>query len=124
MTKDPDTRDLLVDVFIESEITRLFGLRNFYLARTKKPRSYEGSQFKMRRKLTDMRIAADALKILSYSALTNDPLYGAAGGYIEVHQRTSIVGLHPGGTVEIQKLIMARRLGIGQKVREQAAVLV
>ena len=35
-------------------------------------------------------------------------------GFIEVQQRGSIVAQHPGGTVEIQKLIMSRKLGLGK----------
>jgi hypothetical protein len=42
---------------------------------------------------------------------------------MEVFQRSSIVALHPGGTAEIQKVIMARRLGIGRQVREEAGRL-
>ena len=41
-------------------------------------------------------------------------------GHLDVFQRSSIVALHPGGTAEIQKVIMARRPGIGRQVREQA----
>ena len=41
----------------------------------------------------------------------------------EVFQRASIVAMHPGGTAEIQKVIMARRLGAGRQVREQAGRL-
>jgi len=33
------------------------------------------------------------------------------------------VALHPGGTAEIQKVIMARGLSIGRHVREQAGRL-
>ena len=35
----------------------------------------------------------------------------------------SIVGLHPGGTADIQKVIMARRIGIGRSTREEAGTL-
>ena len=33
------------------------------------------------------------------------------------------VGLHPGGTTDVQKVIMSRRIGIGRNVREQAGRL-
>ena len=42
-------------------------------------------------------------------------------GHLEVFQRSSIVAPHPGGTADIQKVIMARRLGIGRQVRERPA---
>jgi hypothetical protein len=33
------------------------------------------------------------------------------------------VAIHPGGTTDIQKVIMARRIGIGREVREKAGAL-
>jgi hypothetical protein len=42
---------------------------------------------------------------------------------MEAHQRSAIVAIHPGGTADIQKLIMARRIGIGREVREKAGAL-
>lgn len=41
---DPEARGHLADYFIQSEVHRLFGMRNYYLANAKKPRSYEGAQ--------------------------------------------------------------------------------
>jgi hypothetical protein len=37
-----------------------------------------------------------------------------------VYQRSSLTGAHPGGTVEIQKVIIARRMGIS-RTQERAA---
>ena len=37
--------------------------------------------------------------------------------------RAGIVAVHPGGTREIQKVIMARRIGIGREGREKAGAL-
>ena len=42
-----------------------------------------------------------------------------ADGHVEVHQRASIVEQHPGGTAEIQRVIIARRLGIGRAAAEE-----
>ena len=123
LTEHPEVRALLTDIFVDVEITRLFGLRNYYLANAGKPRSYEGPQLYMQRKVSDLRIAGLIQRILGYYALTTDPDYVAAEGHIELNQRTGIVGLHPGATVEIQKLIMSRRIGIGRTVREEAGAL-
>ena len=46
------------------------------------------------------------------------PAYG-----MEFHQRSAIVAIHPGGAADIQKVIMARRIGIGREVRERAGAL-
>jgi len=45
-------------------------------------------------------------------ALINDEKWGALKKRVEHHQLESVVGAHPGGTLEVQNLIMARRLGI------------
>ena len=123
LIEDPDARDRMVDVFVEAEINRLFGLRNFYLAHAKKPRSYEGPQASYYRKLSGLRMAQAIHDVLGESALTNDPEWGAADGWIEANMRVAIMALHPGGTADIQKLIMARRIGIGRAVREEAGTL-
>ena len=47
---------------------------------------------------------------------------GAMDGFAEAQQRDGIVSMHPGGTTDIQRVIMARRLGIGKRAREQAGV--
>ena len=41
-------------------------------------------------------------------------------GQPEAFQRLSLVGAHPGGTIEVQKVIIARRLGIS-RTKERAA---
>jgi len=117
---DLDARTQLVDYFIDSEIHRLFGMRNYYLAHANKPRAYEGPQLNSFRKQSQVRRAETILKALGYYALTTDPSYIAAQGHLELHQRSAIVGTHPGGTIEILKLVMARRLGLGRNTREEA----
>ena len=70
-----------------------------------------------------LRAAESVHKILGPYALTMDPSRRVDEGQVEVQQRGSIVAQHPGGTVEIQKVIMARRLGIGRVSREKSATL-
>ena len=76
-----------------------------------------------RRGQSGLRIGEAILQVLGPYALTNDPAWDLSDGQMEVLQRASIVNLHPGGTGEIQKVIMARRLGIGRVVRERAGAL-
>ena len=63
------------------------------------------------------------LDILGPSGLTFDDELGAVEGHMEAHARAGIVAIHPGGTTDIQKVIMARRIGIGREVRERAGAL-
>jgi hypothetical protein len=55
-----------------------------------------------------------------YALLGTDEPMAAFGGSPEVNQRVSLQGLHPGGTVEVQRVIIARRIGIS-RTRERAA---
>ena len=123
LTKDPDVRDKLVDIYIEAEIARLFNLRNYWMRHSKAEITYEGPQASYWRKMSGLRMSQSILDILGPSALTFDPQWGAAEGHMEAHQRSAIVAIHPGGTADIQKLIMARRIGIGREVREKAGAL-
>ena len=118
-----DIQDLVADVFVEAEISRLFGLRNYWMSHTHQKLAHEGPQSSFYRKTSGLRMAEAMLQVLGPYALTNDPKWDVTGEHMEVYQRSSIVALHPGGTAEIQKVIMARRLGIGRAVREQAGAL-
>ncbi|MBI2888007.1 MAG: acyl-CoA dehydrogenase family protein [Chloroflexi bacterium] len=122
-SKDQDARDLLADLHAEAEINRLFGLRNFWLVHARKPRSYGGPQSSYYRKMTGLANTGRIGKLLGYQALTGDAQWGAADGYAEAQQRSGIVAVHPGGTADVQKLIMARRIGIGRTQREEAGRL-
>ncbi len=118
-----EAREALVDLYIESEVTRLFGLRNYWMAHTSQPRSYEGSQFSLRRKLSGLDIAEKMLEIAGPYALTNDEKYGPLNGALELYGREAVTALHPGATTDIQRVIMSRRIGIGRQDREKAGTL-
>jgi 3-oxocholest-4-en-26-oyl-CoA dehydrogenase alpha subunit len=123
LSQDPDVRDDMVEVFIKNEIFRLFGLRTYWLSHAHKPRSYEGPQLSYWRKTQALEIAEIILRAVGPYAMTNDAQWGPLNGLLEHYQRSAVVGLHPGGTTDIQKVIMARRIGIGRAEREQAGRL-
>jgi hypothetical protein len=123
LAKDPDVRDRLVDIYIDEETVRLFNLRNFWMRHSGATIAYEGPQASYFRKMAGLRMSKAVLDILGPAALTSDPQWGAAEGHIEAHQRSAIIAVHPGGTADIQKVIMARRIGIGREVREKAGAL-
>ncbi len=123
MTKAPDVRDRLIDVYVEAEIVRLLNLRNYWMRHSGANITYEGPQASYVRKTSGLRMAQAMLDILGPAGLTHDPELGAADGHMEAHSRAGIVAIHPGGTTDIQKVIMARRIGIGREVRERAGAL-
>ena len=123
MTADPDVRDRLIDVYVEAEIVRLLNLRNYWMRHSGAHITYEGPQASYVRKTSGLRMARAMLDILGPAGLTHDRELGAAEGHMEAHSRAGIVAIHPGGTTDIQKVIMARRIGIGREVRERAGAL-
>ena len=123
MTNDPDVRDRLIDVYVEAEIVRLLNLRNYWMRHSGANITYEGPQASYMRKTSGLRMARAMLDILGPAGLTHDSELGASDGHMEAHSRAGIVAIHPGGTTDIQKVIMARRIGIGREVRERAGAL-
>ena len=123
MTNDPDVRDRLIDVYVEAEIVRLLNLRNYWMRHSGANITYEGPQASYMRKTSGLRMSQAMLDILGPAGLTHDKELGAAEGHMEAHSRAGIVAIHPGGTTDIQKVIMARRIGIGREVRERAGAL-
>ena len=123
MTNDPDVRDRLIDVYVEAEIVRLLNLRNYWMRHSGAHITYEGPQASYVRKTSGLRMSQAMLDILGPAGLTHDKELGAAEGHMEAHSRAGIVAIHPGGTTDIQKVIMARRIGIGREVRERAGAL-
>jgi alkylation response protein AidB-like acyl-CoA dehydrogenase len=118
LADDPDVRESLVDFYIQSQVTRLLHFRNFAYRADGIQLTYEGPQAYLHQKRSALSKARAVLEIMGPRALLSDPEWAVAGGHIEVHQRASIVEQHPGGTAEIQRVIIARRLGIGRAQRE------
>ena len=85
--------------------------------------TYEGPQASYLRKQSGLRQATAILDILGPAAMTYDPELGAGEGHVEAYMRSALIALHPGGTTDIQKVIMARRIGIGREVKEKAGAL-
>ena len=123
ISKDPDAREKLIDVYIEQEIVRLLQLRNYWMRHSGVTTTYEGPQASYLRKTLGLKMSRHILDILGPAALTFDPELGASEGHMEAHSRAGIIAIHPGGTTDIQKVIMSRRIGIGREVREKAGAL-
>lgn len=120
LLEDQDVRDRLVDFYIDAEVTRLLHFRNYAWRGQGRQLTYEGAQAYLYQKRGQLSKARAVLDVMGPQALVEAPdVWAVAGGHVEVHQRGSIVDQHPGGTAEIQRVIIARRLGIGRDVREE-----
>jgi len=82
--------------------------------------TYEGPQASYFRKMAHLATAQSIMEVVGPYALTSDPRWDTSEGQLDAFMKSSIVDLHPGATADIQKVIMARRIGIGRQVREKA----
>jgi len=120
MSKDPFVQQALAENYIEATIQRLMGLRNYWMFNSGRQATYHGSQSSFLGKHFNVSKAERLLKILGPYAVTSDEKWGPLKGRVELNQRDALVSLHPGGTYDVQKLIIARRLGIS-RTQERAA---
>ena len=121
---DPDVAERLVDFYIDSEVTRLLHFRNYAWRGQGRQLTYEGPQAYLYQKRSQLAKARAVLDIMGPQALVEAPSeWAVAEGHVEAHQRAAIVDQHPGGTAEIQRVIIARRLGIGRSSREEPGKL-
>jgi alkylation response protein AidB-like acyl-CoA dehydrogenase len=118
---DPTVRLAAMDSYIASQVHRLLETRNFWMYVNKKEMTYHGPQSALWRKEFRVRNGAREASIMGPQSLLNHtddaPMFGGAP---EVRQRRNLAWTHPGGTPEIMRLIIARRLGIS-RTRERAA---
>ena len=115
---DPRVVDLLAQAYVRKEIVRLMGLRNFWLVMASQPRSYEGAQAYLMEKTTSLWFSQVALEVLGPLALMDGD--DAQHTALARAQAGAIAGMHGGGTAEMQKLVIARRMGLGRVAREEA----
>jgi len=115
-----DVRDGLAEIYCRIEALRLLTTRNFWRSYTKNTESYNGPQVTYLRKVTGLWLTKAILDVLGPAALTNDSLWGALDGAAEHQQREGIQNLMPGSTIDVQRIVLSRALGIGRGQRTAA----
>ncbi|MSQ41153.1 MAG: hypothetical protein EXR55_05800 [Dehalococcoidia bacterium] len=107
--------------YIDAHLNTLFAQRNFSMYMARQEMSYHGSQATMWYKIYAIENAERVRHIMKLHAMlgTREPL-APFGGRMEAEQRRSLTWAHPGGTIEVQKVIVARRIGIS-RTQERAA---
>jgi alkylation response protein AidB-like acyl-CoA dehydrogenase len=123
MTEDPRVQDRLAEAYMKKETIRLLGVRNYWLAMANQPRSYEGAQAYYLQKKASQWFAQTMLDVLGPYALVDEDVTVTNGNSMMSTHAGAIAGMHGGGTAEIQKLVMARRMGVGRVKAEQAGRL-
>lgn len=119
--EDPLIQQTAMSAYIDSQVNNLLNLRNYAKYLKREEMTYEGSQSLMFGKVYRIVNADRSRDIMGmYSLCGVSETRAPFGGRPEVYQRSSLVGAHPAGTIEIQKVIIARRIGIS-RTRERAA---
>lgn len=117
----PVVQQKAMESVIASHIHTIFSKRNYAMYQARQEMSYHGSQTSAWRKIYHLENSLRELDIMGpYALLGTDEPMAVSGGRPEVNQRVSLQGLHPGGTVEVQRVIIARRIGIS-RTQERAA---
>lgn len=107
-----DQLDTLAEIYVRKEVVRLVGARNYWLAMTDRPRTYEGSQGYYLEKKTTQWLALALAEVFGPSAMSRLDR-GDAASRLLASQALGVLSMHGGGTGEIQKLLIARKLGLG-----------
>jgi len=107
-------REHLVDSLIRSRVNGLISRRNFWMFRAHERQSYHGSQKVWYGRETRIRTSFDMLSLLGPHSLVEDKAWGLLGGKIEAAQRTGSMATHAAGSYEIDKVIIARRIGMSR----------
>ena len=124
LSKDPDLRDLLSEMWADYQIDRLLGLRTFWQHHAHQPMSYEGVQSSHYHRLFSLRTSERLQEVLGYFSLTSDPKWELNEGRTEVFARYGLGALHGGGTHDTDRVIISRRMGLGRSAQEATPQMV
>ena len=119
LIQDDKVRDVIADIMIELNTLRRFNQRNFWHRFAKVPHPYGGVQQRYFQRMARLRNGDRLQQIMGLDALVQD---------LSVHEvvdfeylvRSGPGQLHGGGTLDTDRLIFARRLGLGRPTQEKA----
>jgi alkylation response protein AidB-like acyl-CoA dehydrogenase len=119
LIEDDKVRDVIADIMIELNTLRRFNQRNFWHRFAKVPHPYGGVQQRYFQRTARLRNGERLQQIMGADALVQD---------LSVHEvvdfeycvRSGPGQLHGGGTLDTDRLIFARRLGLGRPTQEKA----
>jgi len=117
--EDPNVRDFIADMMIELHTVSLFARRNFWHRFVREPHPYGGAQFRYYQRMVRLRNGERLQQIMGYDALVPDLTVHEVVDF-EYIVRSGPGMLHGGGTLDTDRLIIARRLGLGRPTKEKA----
>src|SRR3990172_467361 len=112
ISRDPRIRDILVQLYIEYQVGRLWGMRNFAMTQRQIPRvAYTGTQTSLHRKRFSPQLGTALMEVLGPHCLIEDPDLQVCAGEVPNEVRLADV-THIGGTPEVQQIMMSPPLGL------------
>ena len=115
LSKEPVRRQLLVEAYINSRMTRLFRIRDAWMRSTNQTLTYQAVQTASMEKRADMRLSKIVQDVVGiYALLDRQDSKAPTQARFESHQRQSLTRQNPSGTVETYAGVIAKRLELGQ----------
>lgn len=106
-------RETMVTAYIRANINRLLSTRNAWMFNNRQQQTYEGPQSLNNGRETRIRTAEDMLGLMGNYAVINDQDFPLAEA-LEHGQRHGLMSTHAAGSYEIDKVIIARRIGLSR----------
>ncbi len=119
LIEDDRIRDTIADMIIELNTLRRFNQRNFWHRFARKPHPYGGAQQRYFQRMARLRNGERLQQIMGADALVQDLSVHEVVDF-EYAVRTGPGQLHGGGTLDTDRLIFARRVGLGRATQEKA----
>jgi alkylation response protein AidB-like acyl-CoA dehydrogenase len=119
LIEDDRIRDTVADMMIELNTLRRFNQRNFWHRFARKPHPYGGAQQRYFQRMARLRNGARLQQIMGADALIQDLSVHEVVDF-EYAVRTGPGQLHGGGTLDTDRLVFARRVGLGRATQEKA----
>ena len=119
LIEDSRVRDTIADMMLDLNTLRRFNQRNYWHRFAKKPHPYGGPQQRYFQRMMRLRNGERLQQIMGADALVQDLSVHEVVDF-EYAVRTGPGQLHGGGTLDTDRLIFARRLGLGRSTTEKA----
>ena len=119
LMEDTSIRDIIADMLIELHVVHHFARRNFWHRYVREPHPYGGAQFRYYQRMVRLRNGERLQRIMGYDALVPDLTVNEVVDF-EYVVRSGPGMLHGGGTLDTDRLVFARRVGLGRPTKETA----
>jgi len=119
LLEDLRVRDTIADMMIELNTLRRFNQRIFWHRFARQPHPYGGAQQRYYQRMARLRNAERLQQIMGCDALIQDLSVHEVVDF-EYAVRSGPGQLHGGGTLDTDRLVFARRVGLGRPTQEKA----